>query len=556
MVFPIPLGLGLRPPRTPYVTLALSVILIACHWYFEKPDVVALEKKLLEKYEIQSIVNTGLTNFCLSEKSKEYAEECKVIQESIEKNKQQKIEEDSRKISQAEGEEKVGDGNENIIEKDDNGNKEKIDFKGFKDILSQKISHGIKLQRILKDPHKYFPSQERADLYLERMGKVKQELADFKKENNLLTRNNINFLSLLKGQFTHADYFHLFGNLLSFIFFAIYLEARLGSLMFFGAYFLTGTVGLFANAFFLKEGVYLLGASANVLGVVGAFYVLFFKHYFKLYFAAGLTPIPKVLCFSKTFLIKMKFAVPVFFVLGDVSGLVNPQGSIAHLAHLGGFCTGVVFSLIYLKKEKLKWPFIYPSEVIDFNKAMKIENKEARLKEYSRLLKINPMNKEVQEKLLVDITEQIFALKKIDDTDTFYLNKHTEPFVGRACYHKDYSSALDVLKFIPLNLEYSELLKGLSQKQIINLADAALDNGKYFLALKLYDHFLFKSKKKRLLQNKIIKTIENIFDHIDKNKLNQKRIDTLLKSSSTKELYSLWLKNKENVYQINNKKSA
>ena len=103
MVFPIPLGLGLRPPRTPYVTLALSVILVACHWYFEKPDVVALEKKLLEKYEIQSIVNTGLTNFCLSQKAKEYAEECKVIQESIENKKQQETKVDSEENNKLEG---------------------------------------------------------------------------------------------------------------------------------------------------------------------------------------------------------------------------------------------------------------------------------------------------------------------------------------------------------------------------------------------------------------------------------------------------------------------
>ena len=91
----------------------------------------------------------------------------------------------------------------------------------------------------------------------------------------------------------------------------------------------------------------------------------------------------------------------------------------------------------------------------------------------------------------------------MDETDIKYLLKHTEPFVGRACFHQDYDSALSVLKYIPLNPEYSELLLGLSQKQILKLGDSALESNKYFLALKLYDYFCLNQKKEKLFKIKL-----------------------------------------------------
>ena len=86
----------------------------------------------------------------------------------------------------------------------------------------------------------------------------------------------------------------------------------------------------------------------------------------------------------------MKFAVPVFFVLGDVSGLVNPQGSVAHLAHIGGFVTGVLLSLIVIRQENVKWPFIYQKEKDEF---LKMKSSSSLEKKNFTFLDSVPKNK-------------------------------------------------------------------------------------------------------------------------------------------------------------------
>ncbi|MBK7962835.1 MAG: rhomboid family intramembrane serine protease [Bdellovibrionales bacterium] len=93
-----------------------------------------------------------------------------------------------------------------------------------------------------------------------------------------LSKAHWNFLSLLKAQLTHGGYLHLFGNLLFFVLVSIFVELRLGSLRALGLYTLAGFGGLSAELWHMDSfSTPLIGASANIAGLSGAFAALFWQ---------------------------------------------------------------------------------------------------------------------------------------------------------------------------------------------------------------------------------------------------------------------------------------
>ena len=120
--------------------------------------------------------------------------------------------------------------------------------------------------------------------FVEKMVKAKKEkpLIAYYKSEDLLNKNNIHLTSLTKAQFTHGSLTHLAGNLLALIGFGIYLETKIGPILFLLVYFLGGYLGLGSSSFFfLKHDSILLGSSAKIFPVMGTFFVVFFRHYMK-----------------------------------------------------------------------------------------------------------------------------------------------------------------------------------------------------------------------------------------------------------------------------------
>jgi membrane associated rhomboid family serine protease len=134
----------------------------------------------------------------------------------------------------------------------------------------------------------------------------------------------------LTYMFVHADLMHLVMNMLVLFFFGPPLESRWGSRDFLQYYLICGLGGVLLS--FLLAPTGLVGASAACYGVMLAF-------------AMAWPDAP--IYFWGIFPIKAKYLVGFFFVLTLMSAFGSQGGPIAHMAHLGGFITG----LIYLKAD-------------------------------------------------------------------------------------------------------------------------------------------------------------------------------------------------------------
>jgi membrane associated rhomboid family serine protease len=173
----------------------------------------------------------------------------------------------------------------------------------------------------------------------------KRAAADHKKFG-LLSKNNTTVYSVIKAQLTHADWFHLIGNLVFFMFFGACLEQAMGRTWVFGIYVMGGTLGLLAQVFLSSESPsYVLGASANIFACAGAFLRLYWKNSLQI-------------LFSFFFVMNKTIKLPtwsffVFFVLmQQVSGItVEGDTGVAYLAHLVGLSVGFCVAHVWMMKK-------------------------------------------------------------------------------------------------------------------------------------------------------------------------------------------------------------
>lgn len=123
--------------------------------------------------------------------------------------------------------------------------------------------------------------------------------------------------------FLHADFGHIFFNMLSLFFFGPRVEDRLGGGRFLALYFVSGLFGAFTSMI-LSPNVGLVGASAGVYGVLLGFARLWPRAQLLIW---GVIPVE-----ARTLIIILT-AVSLF--MGGVG-----VGNVAHFAHLGGFIGG------------------------------------------------------------------------------------------------------------------------------------------------------------------------------------------------------------------------
>lgn len=191
-------------------------------------------------------------------------------------------------------------------------------------------------------------------------------------------------IQLISHMFMHGDFWHLFFNMFALYMFGKILEDVWGQKRFFIYYFVTGlgaaalhlgVMHLEINALInqmateqvqivLNEGGNILmsgknyvdpqmrdlnlmintptvGASGAVYGLLLAFGMMFPNVLLYVYFA-----IP----------IKAKYLVMIFTAIEIYMGFANRSGdNVAHFAHLGGMLFGLIFILIWKKKQFNRW---------------------------------------------------------------------------------------------------------------------------------------------------------------------------------------------------------
>ena len=354
----------------------------------------------------------------------------------------------------------------------------------------------VKLQNLLfKDAwiKKYKAQLSRLPAYQEwitaRNAYVKESTALFKKEN-LLSKGNISLTSVLNAQFIHANYTHLFGNLIFFLFLAIFVELRVGPVLFLMMYLLSGSVGLLSHILSLSDyAVPLMGASANISGIAGAFTVFFWRKRLKVFGTV-------LFVYNRVFSLPVYFFFPVLIFSGDLVGSLNRnQSGVAHLAHLTGFLMGAALAFIIHKRDQLPKSFYFEEELVKFQKAEKMPP-ELRDREYLSLLEINSENIFAHKKLLESFKEnqswdnltsvqKSYALQQMNE----YLGiekKHPENFFfAIKSVHTDWS-----LKKLFQQLTGKELRKLFAEAEAQNNTHAA-----HILLQSLFERYpQFKSR--------------------------------------------------------------
>jgi len=129
--------------------------------------------------------------------------------------------------------------------------------------------------------------------------------------------------TLFTYMFLHADFGHIFFNMLTLFFFGPRVEDRLGGARFLTLYFVSGLFGAFTSML-MSPNAAILGASAAVYGVLLGFARLWPRAQLLIW---GIVPVQ-----ART-LVVILTAVSLF--MGGVG-----IGNIAHFAHLGGFIGG------------------------------------------------------------------------------------------------------------------------------------------------------------------------------------------------------------------------
>jgi len=156
--------------------------------------------------------------------------------------------------------------------------------------------------------------------------------------------------TLITGQFTHAGFMHIIGNMLFLGVFGDNIECRIGKLRYTLLYLISGTIGMLVQILFAAmEGgaalqMPLVGASAAISGVLAAYLALFpgNKVVVLLFYF-----IPTAL--SAWLVIGFWF---VLQVLGGLSGLTSLQdGGTAYFAHIGGFVSAYIWAKTYKRRE-------------------------------------------------------------------------------------------------------------------------------------------------------------------------------------------------------------
>jgi membrane associated rhomboid family serine protease len=148
-------------------------------------------------------------------------------------------------------------------------------------------------------------------------------------------------LTVFTSMFMHGGWVHLGGNMLYLWIFGDNVEDRFGHLKFLVFYLLCGIAATLAQmAVNSGSNVPNLGASGAIAGVLGAYMLLFPGARVRVLMGRSVVPVPALV------------VIGLWIVLQFVSGIGSiantaDTGGIAYMAHIGGFVTGFVLTLLF-----------------------------------------------------------------------------------------------------------------------------------------------------------------------------------------------------------------
>jgi membrane associated rhomboid family serine protease len=148
------------------------------------------------------------------------------------------------------------------------------------------------------------------------------------------------FPTIFTSMFMHAGWLHIAGNLLYLWIFGDNIEDRFGHFKFLIFYLVCGIVANFAQmAFNLNSEIPSLGASGAIAGVLGAYIILFPLVRIRVLLGCFIAPLPALLVIGAWIVLQF------FYGVGSLGSIT--EGGVAYMAHIGGFITGLIFTIFF-----------------------------------------------------------------------------------------------------------------------------------------------------------------------------------------------------------------
>jgi membrane associated rhomboid family serine protease len=351
------------------------------------------------------------------------------------------------------------------------------------------------LEKFYHNKPKTWPKEARKhqmySAYLKVYSQLDNSTKELSKEFNLNSYDNKSFFNTLRASFTHADHMHLFGNLFFLIIFGVWVNQRMGN-VWTGAVFMLGSfAGLSSHLLANPEG-FVLGASAGISALMGAFFTFFFAAEFHFLFTF-------VFMYFKRLTIPLYWVFPAFYIAVDLTAVVGGEKTgVAHLAHLVGLLTGVGFGLLHKKLHPVENGQLFVREAEFLNKLKQASNPYSNWTNFREIMKWNTQNKEATKQFLFKANG--LGLN-IDNQKDFKLCKsYVSQYLLRCFRKNNVVELIEVLENFPQQLSLVELIKEVPLRQTLQIADYAAGKSYYTAALGLYQSVLPKLTEARQIE--------------------------------------------------------
>ena len=389
--------------------------------------------------------------------------------------------------------------------------------------LEQKFRQAINDKSKRITTLKNFPAYDQQKIHLD------GNLNAFFESNNLLTKRNQDIKAYFLCMFTHANFLHLLGNMLALIAFGIYVEAKIGHLAMIGSYAFTGLVSFYSYINFFSDSMQpLVGASGAIAGIMGIFYLSFYRHYLKFWL------------YFKTFLLPVKIYFPLLYVMTDVLAHLEGTSNVASMAHIAGTLTGMGIMIVFSGVLKTPYPFIYADEL---NFYAKIKNKLFNRQDVELTiywLKRNPLNYILREKLITCLWNSAESEKVLSKKDRETLRENTSKYIGRSLFFNQGKSVLKTIELIPLRYSLGYFIDDFQNKDLIRIYNLCVKKGAIIASIRMAC-ILLERQKDNHLNNTLIENIKSssmnqdpeslrlIFEQCQNNQIRTKLISLLPK---------------------------
>lgn len=153
------------------------------------------------------------------------------------------------------------------------------------------------------------------------------------------------YLTLITSMFLHAGWLHIGGNMLFLYIFGDNVEDRMGHFPYLLFYLFCGVVASIAQiAVNPSSSIPSLGASGAIAGVLAAYLVLFplarVRTIIFIFIFFTIVTLPSII------LIGLWFLLQFFDGVAALSQAQQSMGGVAYFAHVGGFVTGLLITLL------------------------------------------------------------------------------------------------------------------------------------------------------------------------------------------------------------------